>query len=70
MWSFGNINGYEYQVKHYEEGSRFGIDNGRISKLFIKDLKGRWAVCYDRGWDQRPTEETRPIYEKLLEMYN
>ena len=36
MWSFGKINGYEYQVKAYDEGSdEFGIKGGRISKLFV-----------------------------------
>ena len=70
MWTKGKINGYEYEVKHFDEGSEFGINGGRISKLAIRDLKGRWVVNYDRGWDQRPTKETQPIYEKLLEMYN
>ena len=40
MWKEGTIliggKGYRYWVKHYEEGSQFGIDGGRISKLMIK----------------------------------
>ena len=40
MWKEGAIliggKGYRYWVKHYEEGSQFGIDGGRISKLTIK----------------------------------
>ena len=70
MWSKGIINGYEYWVKHFDEGSEFGINGGRISKLAIRDQQGRWLVNYDRGWDQRPTKEVKPIYDKLIEMYN
>ena len=68
MWSKGIINGYEYWVKHFDEGSEFGINGGRISKLAIRDQQGRWLVNYDRGWDQRPTKEVKPIYDKLIEM--
>ena len=70
MWSKGIINGYEYWVKHFDEGSEFGINGGRISKLAIRDQQGRWLVNYDRGWDQRPAREVKPIYDKLIEMYN
>ena len=70
MWSKGIINGYEYWVKHFDEGSEFGINGGRISKLAIRDQQGRWLVNYDRGWDQRPTKEVKPIYDKHIEMYN
>ena len=56
MWSKGIINGYEYWVKHFDEGSEFGINGGRISNLAIRDQQGRWLVNYDRGWDQHPTK--------------
>ena len=49
MWSKGIINGYEYWVKHFDEGSEFGINGGRISKLAIRDQQGRWLVNYDQG---------------------
>jgi hypothetical protein len=70
MWTKGNINGYEYEVKHFDEGSEFGINGGRISKLAIRDLNGRWVVNYDRGWDQRPTKKIKPIYDEIIKMYN
>ena len=69
MWARGRIDGHEYWAKH-SGGPGFGIDSGRISMLAIRDQKGRWVVNYDRGWDRKPTKETRAIYEKLLEMYN
>ena len=61
MWTNGTINGFDYAVKHFQEGSRFGINNGRISKLCIgKD--GKTYGNYDRGWDIRPTE---PVAKKV-----
>ena len=60
MWKEGAIligaKGYRYWVKHYEEGSQFGIDGGRISKLMIKRV-GEIVCNYDRGWDIKPVDE-------------
>ena len=40
MWKEGSIkvNGdiFHYWIKQYEEGSEWGIDGGRISKLMLK----------------------------------
>lgn len=70
MWTNGTINGFDYTVKHFQEGSRFGINNGRISKLWIgKD--GKTYANYDRGWDIRPTDpEAKKVYQELIRMYN
>ena len=70
MWSDGVIDGYWFEVKHYEEGSQFGIKGGRISKLHVtKD--GEEMACYDRGWDVYPkTREAGRIVTKLMHKYN
>lgn len=70
MWTSGMINGFDFQVKHFDEGSRFGINNGRISKLWIaKD--GKMYANYDRGWDMHPTDpEAKKVYDELIERYN
>jgi len=42
------------QVKVYDKPSRFGINHGRVSKLWaMRD--GRPVISYDRGWDIQPT---------------
>lgn len=70
MWKSGKIDGFEYFVKNYEEGSVYGINEGRISKLEIRK-DGRILVNYDRGWDIEPTDKAvTAVYEKLLTMYN
>ena len=75
MWEQGNINGYNYWVKHYPAGgSHFGINNGRISKLCIrKSGSNEDLVNYDRGWDVAApveSEEVMAIYEQLIKKYN
>ncbi len=57
-------------MKQFEEGSEFGIDNGRISILdvrFKKDL----IISYSRGWDIKPkTDFEKKVLDKILKLYN
>lgn len=56
-------------AKVFAEGSSFGIDGGRISKLEIR--LGNEILCsYDRGWDIEPSEEVTPFYESILAQFN
>lgn len=60
MWNEGtvSVNGeiFHYWLKQYEEGSEFGINGGRISKLTIK-RSGREVYNYDRGEDIAPIDK-------------
>lgn len=60
MWKEGTVivNGeiFHYWLKQYEEGSEFGINGGRISKLTIK-RSGREVYNYDRGEDIAPIDK-------------
>ena len=61
-----------YWVKAYDEGSDYGINGGRISKLSIK-IDGEWVVNYDRGWNIEPDENDEAAqiaYCILLNEYN
>ena len=74
MWEQGKItvNGetYRYCVKHFEEGSIFGIDNGRISKLDIR-RNGEIVCAYERGWDIEATDKNaKKALDFLLKKYN
>lgn len=74
MWREGTIiinkKGYRYWVKHFDEGSQFGIDGGRISKLMIK-RSGKIVCNYDRGWDIKPVDEdTEFALAILIKNYN
>ena len=61
-----------YWVKAYDEGSDYGINGGRISKLSIK-IDGEWVVNYDRGWNIEPDENDEAAqiaYCIILNEYN
>ena len=59
-----------YQVKSYAEGFEFGIDGGRISKLWLS-IDGKEVANYDRGWDLRPTcEDAEFALAILMKDYN
>ncbi|MGI6256613.1 MAG: DUF7678 domain-containing protein [Anaerovoracaceae bacterium] len=59
-----------YWVKHYEEGSEFGINEGRISKLMVKQGE-KVILNYDRGWDvKEETEVANLALCILLNDYN
>jgi hypothetical protein len=74
MWSEGSIkigsDIFYYWVKHYDEASVYGIDEGRISKLVLK--RGGETVCnFDRGWDVEPADEnTAAALAILMKDYN
>lgn len=60
------------ECKVYDEGSVYGINEGRISKLYVRDEKSRKVLAnYDRGWDIEPVDETAAkIVDQLLKKYN
>ena len=61
---------FKFWVKHFDEGSCFGIDNGCISKLLIR-RNGKTVCNYDRGWDVHPVDEdTQIALEILKKEYN
>ena len=65
-WVEGVLDNYRFEAKLYDDGSIFGIDDGRVSKLSIcgEDI----IVHYDRGWDIEPkTDKDREIFELVLE---
>lgn len=60
----------KFSIKKFDEGSQYGINGGKISKLFIQDSNKNILACYDRGWDIKPHAEAKEILEKILEAYN
>ena len=61
---------YNFQLKTFLEKSKYGINKGCISKMYI-DKGGKTVVNYDRGWDIRPqTENVKKVYHALLLKFN
>ena len=69
MWKEGSLrlggDIFHYRMKQYEEGSQFGIDGGRISKLMLK-CSGEIVYNYDRGLDVAPVDENTAFALKTL----
>ena len=60
---------YRYWVKQYDEGSQYGIDEGRVSKLQIR-RDDTIVANYDRGWDVEPVDEdTETALTIILDQY-
>ena len=74
MWKEGSIkvgeSVFHFWMKYYDEGSVWGIDQGRISKLMLK-REGIITANYDRGWDVEPIDaDTRIAVDILLKNDN
>ena len=49
------VNGvvHDFQIKHYDESSVYGIAHGRVSKLWLRRRGDAHAVLsFDRGWER------------------
>lgn len=74
MWTQGEIRykgrNYKYCMKHFEEPSEFGYDEGRVSKLNI--IRDKIEVFnYDRGMDIEPADaDTEAVLKMILDKYN
>ena len=74
MWSQGisthNGKAYRYSVKHYDEPSRFGYNEGRASKIWIQ-RDGIEVFNFDRGDDVPCADkDTEAVLQMLLDKYN
>ena len=74
MWSEGSLkiqnSLFHYWMKAYKEGSSWGIDGGKISKLLLK-RDGKIEAHYDRGWDVEPADsDTKLAVDILLHSNN
>ena len=73
-WYLGIIGGYPFQCKVAEEDSPFGIEEGRIIKLFVKakptdDQPGdKTVIAFERGWSCYP-EDNPELLDLLDALY-
>lgn len=65
---------YRCQIMRFDEPStQYGIDGGRISKLWIQDIKTKKIVAnYDRGWEsgKEPAGDVKKFYNEIIKEYN
>ena len=68
----GHIGPFRFEIKHFDQPSVFGINEGRISKLWLgwKNSYGTIAR-FDRGWDILPDfEEAQEAVDTLCTLWN
>lgn len=74
IWQYNKDSQREVEILVFDEGSEYGIDGGKISKLRIQLYRNGFVkteACYDRGWDGgQPTGKARDLYNQIIEMYN
>lgn len=69
-WEKGVYKEYKWDAKVYDNPSKYGIDDGRVSKLYIRDKDGNEVVNYDRGWDIKPkNKEIKEVVDHVLKKF-
>ena len=58
---------YNVSAKVYMEPSKFGINEGPTSKLYIEDTKGNVICNYERGWEVRPEGNNDIVVNAILD---
>ena len=66
------LNGYSFSAKVYDAPSTFGINKGRISKLYVRDVSANTEVIgYDREWYCEPQyPQEKAVLEALLTIFD
>ena len=65
------LNGYSFSAKVYDTPSTFGINKGRISKLYVRDVSTNTEVIgYDWEWYCEPQyPQEKAVLEALLTIF-
>ena len=58
-----------YEADWGPDGSPYGIEGGKISKLEIR-IGSEAIARYDRGWDIEVPEEAKPFYDAIISEFN
>ena len=55
----------------FDEPSIYGIQQGRISKLWVAEAGHEPVINFDRGWDVRPkTSEAKALLAAITKKFN
>jgi hypothetical protein len=65
-WTSGTVGILNFEAKLFDEPSKYGINNGRVSKLHISYPSSQCILNYDRGWDIEPEPQYLLDYFKVM----
>ena len=54
IWLIGTVDEYPFEAKVCDIASGFGIDHGRVIKLYAYKNRGQEIFSYERGWGKYP----------------
>ncbi len=70
IWLHGTVDDYAFYAKVCDEASGFGIDCGRVIKLYAEKNNGenppKEIFAYERGWDKYPQGRYKGIARALV----
>lgn len=66
IWLKGTVDDYIFQAKVCDAASGFGIDGGRVIKLYAQNADGKEIFSYERGWDKRPRGKYKGLAQALV----
>lgn len=64
-WYTGRVDDYEIEAKVYDRPSRFGINEGRVSKLYLY-MNGAQVWAYDRGYAPNNPSLPEGLEQKIV----
>lgn len=70
FWKTIKKDGMTATFLYFDQPSEWGIEEGKISKLEIRDRNNKIVCNYDRGWDVEPREEAKKFYDEIIKKYN
>ena len=66
-WLAGTVDGLPYAVKVCDEKSEYGINGGRIIKLYLFAADSdREIAAYERGWVKYPSRRYEDSMDALI----
>ena len=66
-WIVGSVDGLPYTVKVCDVESEYGIDEGRIIKLYLFAADGEKEIAtYERGWGKYPALKYEASMDALI----
>ena len=66
IWLVGAVDDYYFEAKVCDTASGFGIDNGRVIKLFASKGRGQEIFAFERGWDKYPESAHEGLCQALV----
>ena len=66
IWLIGTVDEYPFEAKVCDTASGFGIDHGRVIKLYACKDRGQEIFSFERGWDKYPQGAHKGLCQALV----